>query len=112
MPLLALLAADGRVRLAAAVAALFTARTFWLLPHQGDLDLRLPWWQQPLAAPYALLALGLLPYLCLSGVRSRAGDEAVPPPRTGGAPGAGGGVPRGAGRRQPPASSSSASTIR
>ncbi|APY90968.1 glycosyltransferase 87 family protein [Streptomyces alfalfae] len=112
VPLLALLAADGRVRLAAAVAALFTARTFWLLPHQGDLDLRLPWWQQPLAAPYALLALGLLPYLCLSGVRSRAGDEAVPPPRTGGAPGAGGGVPRGAGRRQPPASSSSASTIR
>lgn len=110
VPLLALLAADGRVRLAAAVAALFTARTFWLLPHQGDLDLRLPWWQQPLAAPYALLALGVLPYLGLSGARSRAGDEAVPPPR--GVPRAGGGVPRGAGGRQPPASSSSASTIR
>ncbi|MEV0120721.1 glycosyltransferase 87 family protein [Streptomyces sp. NPDC050703] len=105
VPLLALLAADGRVRLAAAVAALFTARTFWLLPHQGDLDLRLPWWQQPLASPYALLALGLLPYLGRSGARSGAGGEAVPPPRTGG-------VPRGAGGRQPPASSSSASTIR
>ncbi|MEV5981981.1 glycosyltransferase 87 family protein [Streptomyces sp. NPDC052114] len=63
VPLLALLAAEGRPRLAVAVAALFTARTFWLLPHQGDLDLRLPWWQQPLASPYALLALALLPML-------------------------------------------------
>ncbi|ATL28655.1 glycosyltransferase 87 family protein [Streptomyces formicae] len=59
VPLLALLVAEGRGRLAAGVAALFTARTFWLLPHQGDLDLRLPWWQQPLASPYALLGLGL-----------------------------------------------------
>ncbi|WP_069886073.1 glycosyltransferase 87 family protein, partial [Streptomyces luteocolor] len=63
VPLIALLAAENRPRLAAAVTVLFTARTFWLLPHQGDLDLRLPWWQQPLAAPYPLLALALLPML-------------------------------------------------
>ncbi|MFJ2771827.1 glycosyltransferase 87 family protein [Streptomyces sp. NPDC087300] len=60
VPLLALLVAEGRPRLAAGVAVLFTARTFWLLPHQGDLDLRLPWWQQPLASPYALLCVALL----------------------------------------------------
>ncbi|MEU7583642.1 glycosyltransferase 87 family protein [Streptomyces sp. NPDC041068] len=60
VPLLALLIAEGRPRLAAAVAVLFTARTFWLLPHQGDLDLHLAWWQQPLASPYALLGVALL----------------------------------------------------
>ncbi|WP_437114708.1 glycosyltransferase 87 family protein [Streptomyces longispororuber] len=60
VPLLAVLAAERRYRLAAAVAALFTARTLWLVPHQGDRDLHLPWWQQPLAAPYPLLGLLLL----------------------------------------------------
>ncbi|WP_440582017.1 glycosyltransferase 87 family protein [Streptomyces flavofungini] len=109
VPLLALLLAAGRPRLAAAVAVLFTARTFWLLPHEGDLDLRLPWWQQPLASPYALLALALLPCLGLLGARPRAGGGAVPLPRAGSA---GSGVPREAGGPQPPASSSSASTIR
>ncbi|MET8690596.1 glycosyltransferase 87 family protein [Streptomyces sp. NPDC004732] len=59
VPLIAVLVAEGRPRLAAAVAVLFTARTFWLLPHEGDLDLHLPWWQQPLASPYALCALVL-----------------------------------------------------
>ncbi|MFH8609211.1 glycosyltransferase 87 family protein [Streptomyces sp. NPDC018029] len=63
VPLLAVLIAEGRPRAAAAVAVLFTARSFWLLPHQGDLDLCLPWWQQPLASPYALLALALAPML-------------------------------------------------
>ncbi|MFF8657887.1 glycosyltransferase 87 family protein [Streptomyces huasconensis] len=87
VPLLALLVAEGRPRLAAAVAVLFTARTFWLLPHQGDLDLRLPWWQQPLASPYPLLALALAALVLL------------PPPLRGGAP-------------QLPASSSSASAMR
>ncbi|MGV9884625.1 glycosyltransferase 87 family protein [Streptomyces sp. NPDC003006] len=79
VPLLALLIAEGRPRLAAAVAVLFTARTFWLLPHQGDLDLRLPWWQQPAASPYPLLALALLPLL--STYMSTRTD--VPPPRAG-----------------------------
>ncbi|KAA6214558.1 DUF2029 domain-containing protein [Streptomyces albofaciens JCM 4342] len=46
--------------LVAAVAVAFTARTMWVVPHQGDLDLELPWWQQPLAAPYPLLGLALL----------------------------------------------------
>lgn len=77
VPLLALLIAEGRRRLAAAVAALFTARTFWLLPHQGDLDLHLPWWQQPLASPYPLLGLALL--VMLSTYLSTRTE--VPPPR-------------------------------
>ncbi|MFF0224915.1 glycosyltransferase 87 family protein [Streptomyces sp. NPDC004629] len=60
VPLIAVLLAEGRVPLAALTAAVFTARTMWLLPHEGDLDLRLAWWQQPLASPYPLLALALL----------------------------------------------------
>lgn len=60
VPLIAVLLGEGRRRLAYAVVGLFTARTMWLLPHAGDLDLRLPWWQQPLASPYVLLALALL----------------------------------------------------
>lgn len=43
---------------AAAMAVVFTARSMWLLPKEDDLDLHLPWWQQPLASPYPLLALG------------------------------------------------------
>ncbi len=65
VPLLALLLAEGRPRIALAVAAVFTARSFWVLPHQGDLDLHLPWWQQPLASPYALLAPALLAWAAL-----------------------------------------------
>ena len=60
VPLIAVLLAEGRPRLATATTLLFTARTMWLLPHEGDLDLRLPWWQQPLASPYPLLGLALL----------------------------------------------------
>ncbi|MFD9092707.1 glycosyltransferase 87 family protein [Streptomyces collinus] len=67
VPLLAVLLAEGRVRLAVLTAVLFTARTMWLLPHEGDLDLRLPWWQQPLAAPYPLLALALLAAAAVPG---------------------------------------------
>jgi alpha-1,2-mannosyltransferase len=65
VPLLALLAAE-RARLGTgnglvlALAAAFTARTLWLVPKHGDADLRLEWWLQPLASPYALLALALL----------------------------------------------------
>ncbi|WP_428985850.1 glycosyltransferase 87 family protein [Streptomyces pyxinicus] len=60
VPLLAVLLAERRTLLAALTAAVFTARTLWLVPHQGDRDLRLPWWQQPLASPYPLLGLALL----------------------------------------------------
>lgn len=60
VPLLALLWAGGHRRTAVGVGVLFTGRSMWLLPHQGDLDLHLSWWQQPLAAPYPLLAVGLL----------------------------------------------------
>ncbi|WP_344081021.1 glycosyltransferase 87 family protein [Streptomyces crystallinus] len=64
VPLLAVLVAEGRVRTAVAVAVVFTARTLWLVPHAGDLDLHLPWWQQPLASPYALLGLAVLGGRC------------------------------------------------
>ncbi|WP_420803492.1 glycosyltransferase 87 family protein [Streptomyces naphthomycinicus] len=60
VPLLAVLWAEGRTCAAALVAVVFTARTMWLVPHEGALDLELPWWQQPLAAAYCLLPLGLL----------------------------------------------------
>ncbi|MFF2847002.1 glycosyltransferase 87 family protein [Streptomyces sp. NPDC058001] len=60
VPLLALLVAQGHRWWAAGVAAVFAARSLWLVPHQGDLDLHVPWWQQPLASPYPLLALALL----------------------------------------------------
>jgi alpha-1,2-mannosyltransferase len=59
VPLLAVLLAHHGPWLAVPVAAVFTVRTMWLLPHEGDLDLRLPGWQQPLASPYALLAVAL-----------------------------------------------------
>lgn len=60
VPLLVVLLAEGRTRTAVPVALVFTARTMWLVPHEGTRDLELAWWQQPLAAAYPLLALGLL----------------------------------------------------
>ncbi|MFF4706565.1 glycosyltransferase 87 family protein [Streptomyces sp. NPDC001288] len=60
VPLLAVLWAEGRPFVAACTALVFTARTMWVLPHEGDRDLHLPWWQQPFAAPYPLLGLALL----------------------------------------------------
>lgn len=60
VPLLVVLLAEGRTRTAVLVALVFTARTMWLVPHQGDLDLELPWWQQPLASAYPVLALALI----------------------------------------------------
>ncbi|MFK4223927.1 glycosyltransferase 87 family protein [Streptomyces sp. NPDC019890] len=59
VPLLAVLLAEGRTRTAATVAVVFLARTMWLVPHEGDLDLRLSWWQQVPASPYPLLVLTL-----------------------------------------------------
>ncbi|WP_436845054.1 glycosyltransferase 87 family protein [Streptomyces cinerochromogenes] len=60
VPLLAVLLAEGHRRTAALTALVFTARTMWLVPHEGALDLELTWWQQPLAAAYPLLAVGLI----------------------------------------------------
>ncbi|MFE9610326.1 glycosyltransferase 87 family protein [Streptomyces sp. NPDC006012] len=79
VPLTAVLLAEGRTRLAALTVAVFTARTMWLLPHEGDLDLRLPWWQQPLAAPYPLLGLALL-VLVLTGPAPRTVLNVAPRP--------------------------------
>ncbi|MFF4400425.1 glycosyltransferase 87 family protein [Streptomyces sp. NPDC001480] len=74
VPLIAVLLAEGRARLAAMTTAVFTVRTMWLVPHQGSLDLRLPWWQQPAAAPYPLLGLALL-VLCAQSRTTTPGDE-------------------------------------
>ena len=81
VPLLVVLLAEGRTFLAATAALVFTARTMWLLPHEGDRDLHLPWWQQPLAAPYPLLGLALLAGAAIA-VRRRG---AAPPDGTGAA---------------------------
>ncbi|WP_419183801.1 glycosyltransferase 87 family protein [Streptomyces albidus (ex Kaewkla and Franco 2022)] len=59
VPLLALLAVR-RPAAALVVYVLFTARTLWLVPKTGTLDLQLSWWAQPLASPYPLLTLALL----------------------------------------------------
>lgn len=37
-----------------------TALFLRLVPHEGARDLRLPWWQQPLASPYPLLGPALV----------------------------------------------------
>lgn len=71
VPLLALLAAEVRGRpwrrvAVLGVMAVFTVRSMWLVPHQGDLDLRLSWWEQPAASAYPLL--GLL-FLVLAALR-------------------------------------------
>ncbi|WP_425831039.1 glycosyltransferase 87 family protein [Streptomyces fractus] len=60
VPLIAVVWAEGRRRAAWVLAAVFTARTMWLLPHAGPLDLHLTWWQQPLASPYTLLGCTVL----------------------------------------------------
>ncbi|MYR55275.1 transferase, partial [Streptomyces sp. SID625] len=63
---------------AALTSLCFTARTLWLVPHAGELDLRLPWWQQPLASPYALLGLALLAAAALPRRPGRTRDDPVP----------------------------------
>ncbi|MEU9102274.1 glycosyltransferase 87 family protein [Streptomyces sp. NPDC048361] len=65
VPLIVLAAAEGRTRTAVALAAVFTARTLWLVPHAGDLDLQLPLWQQPLASPYPLVGLAVVGWACV-----------------------------------------------
>ncbi|MFF5473088.1 glycosyltransferase 87 family protein [Streptomyces achromogenes] len=78
VPLLAVLLGDGRRRAAAVTAAVFTARTLWLVPHAGDRDLHLPWWQQPAASPYPLLVLVLLVW---AAAARRPGRQAAPSAR-------------------------------
>lgn len=78
VPLLAVLLGDGRRWAAAATAAVFTARTLWLVPHAGDRDLHLPWWQQPAASPYPLLVLVLL---AGAAAARRPGRQAAPSAR-------------------------------
>ncbi len=79
VPLLAVLLAEGRTRTAVLVTLVFTARTMWLVPHEGARDLELPWWQQPLAAAYPLLALGLL--ISYDSVTSRCAPVPASGPR-------------------------------
>ncbi|WP_405820975.1 glycosyltransferase 87 family protein [Streptomyces sp. NBC_00838] len=102
VPLLAVLLAEGRWRTAAAVALVFSARTFLLVPHEGGAELRLAWWQQVAASPYPLLALAVLAALTYGAYRHRHRRKTVPPL----AP------VRPLPFAQPPASNSSASTMR
>jgi alpha-1,2-mannosyltransferase len=75
VPLIAVLLADGHRTWAVLTWLCFTARTMWLVPRDGDLDLHLLWWQQPLAAPYALLTCALL-----AAAARRAGTGPKPRP--------------------------------
>lgn len=59
VPLLVLLA-SRRPGAAFFVYVVFTARTLWMVPRTGPLDLQQPWWVQPLTSPYPLLAFALL----------------------------------------------------
>ncbi|NBE55292.1 DUF2029 domain-containing protein [Streptomyces sp. YC537] len=90
VPLAALLIVERRLYLAAFVAVLFTARTQWILPHEGDLDLHYPWWQQPLASPYPLFGLALLAYVA---VRTRHTVPELPSQRVRSANPVGGPIP-------------------
>ncbi|MFE0192359.1 glycosyltransferase 87 family protein [Streptomyces sp. NPDC058989] len=94
VPLLIALAAHTRRSrprraLLAAVTLAFTVRTMWIVPHTGDLDLRLPWWHQPLAAPYPLLGLALLATVVWwtrqpADAPGTPGARGIPVPRTAG----------------------------
>lgn len=105
VPLLVQLAVHARRRRArwpwavlAGTFVVFTARTMWLVPHEGAGDLRMPWWLQPAASPYPLLALALLAAVAwrVAVPPVRAGETAVRLPR----------------QTSSPASSSPESTIR
>lgn len=120
VPLLVLLAVEAGARprpvLAVAALVLFTARSHWLVPHDGVLDLRLPWWLQAAGSPYPVLGLGLLLF---AAWRLRGTPQDPPPPgAAGGSAGTGtpgtAPVPGLPGPRQTssPAASSDASTMR
>lgn len=78
VPLIAVLWAEGRTRTAVVVALVFTARSLWLVPHAGDLDLQLPLWQQPLASPYALAGIAVLGWAGWAARRSVAAGPNTP----------------------------------
>ncbi|WP_407550490.1 glycosyltransferase 87 family protein [Streptomyces sp. Pv4-95] len=90
VPLLAMLAAHTRGMpwrrvLLAVVTLAFTARTMWVVPHAGDVDLYFPWWQQLLAAPYPLLGLAFLVAMARwsrAGSPPAGGPGHIPLPRT------------------------------
>ncbi|MET9515423.1 glycosyltransferase 87 family protein [Streptomyces sp. NPDC002994] len=83
VPLIAVLVAERRVRMAWAVGLLFMARSMWIVPHDGPQDLHIPWWQQPFASPYPLLTLALLVYAARRpALAPPAQAAAVPMPRT------------------------------
>ncbi|QKW28117.1 DUF2029 domain-containing protein [Streptomyces seoulensis] len=81
VPLIAVLLAEGRRLWAAVALVCFAARTMWLVPRGGDGDLHLTWWQQPLAAPYPLLALALLAAAAVTPGGRRPAAEPVRLPR-------------------------------
>ncbi|MFE2940180.1 glycosyltransferase 87 family protein [Streptomyces sp. NPDC059255] len=94
VPLLAALLAERRFCTAAPAGAVWTARSFWAVPYEGEPALRLAWWQQPLISPYALCALTLL-ILTAWRIRALRNDASgatgpssrLPGPRGGAGPG-------------------------
>lgn len=70
VPLLLLALREARPYAVLALAAVFTSRSFWLVPKQGNGDLRFTWWQQPFASPYPLVALALLAVLAVAAARA------------------------------------------
>ncbi|MEU8892117.1 glycosyltransferase 87 family protein [Streptomyces sp. NPDC048442] len=100
VPLLALLLAERRFRTAAAVAFLFTCRSFWAVPHQGDLDVQLPWWQQPGLSPYPMAGLALLGWMVWR-LRDGAEADGSSLPGGGGGGGTGAGTAAGTGTGAP-----------
>ncbi|MBW5485333.1 glycosyltransferase 87 family protein [Streptomyces bambusae] len=81
VPLIAVLAAGGYQRTALVVTVAFASRSLWLVPHQGDTDLHMAWWQQAFASPYALLTLALFAGAAWQ-LRAGMPVTAVPVPRS------------------------------
>ncbi|TLQ45220.1 hypothetical protein [Streptomyces marianii] len=69
---------EGRRATAALMAVVFLARSMRLVPHAGDLDLRLTWWHQPSASPYAPLGPAVLAIAAFRGFDGGDGDGGLP----------------------------------
>ncbi|WP_089225013.1 glycosyltransferase 87 family protein [Actinacidiphila glaucinigra] len=65
VPMLILLAAEAPRWALRVAAVVFLARTLWIVPKAGDLDLHLAWWLQPFASPYPVLGLFFLAAVAL-----------------------------------------------
>lgn len=81
VPILFLSARHAPRWVTCATGLVFVSRSMWLIPHRGDLDLRIAWWLQPAAAPYPLLGLLIL-VAVFYRTQDRTWAARVPAPRT------------------------------